>query len=174
MQFTVSLPLRQRFNTMGFSLALLACLICAGSLPAEAAGAFSGFTGRWSGTGVIRQNGNPAERIRCTANYRSRGASAQDVDLQLQCASDNYNFDLSGSFEANASNQISGRWSERSRNIGGTVNGTARGDRLQIHVESSAFAANLGMITRGRRQSVTIDSQGGGQVIKASITLSRS
>jgi len=30
------------------------------------------------------------------------------------------------------------------------------------------------MLTRGRRQSVTLDSQGGGQIVKATITLSRS
>src|SRR5262245_57724410 len=53
-------------------------------------GPFAGFSGQWSGTGIIRQNGNPPERIRCTANYRVRGSSVQDVQLQLQCSSDNY------------------------------------------------------------------------------------
>jgi hypothetical protein len=155
-------------------LLLVACLICVGLPDAQAAtGPFASFPGRWSGTGIIRQNGNPAERIRCSANYRTRGGSAQNVDLQLSCAGDSYNFDLSGSFDTDASNQISGRWTERSRNIGGTVVGIARGDRIQVHVESSAFSANLVMVTRGRRQSVQIDSQGGGQMVKASITLNR-
>jgi hypothetical protein len=44
---------------------------------------------------------------------------------------------------------------------------------LDVHVESAAFAADLVMVTHNRRQSVTIDSQGGGQIVKASITLSR-
>ena len=79
-----------------------------------------------------------------------------------------------GQFSADDQNQISGRWTERSRNIGGTAVGNASGDRLQVHVESSGFAADLVMTTRNRRQNVTIDSQGGGQVIKASISLSRS
>lgn len=138
-----------------------------------ATGPFSVFGGRWSGTGTIRQGTNPVERIRCTANYRPRGSSGHDIDLELRCASDTYNFDLVGDFAADAGNQIAGRWSERSRNIGGTVIGMARGDRIQIHVESSAFAADLIMLTRGRRQSVSIDSQGGGQFVKASITLHR-
>jgi len=30
------------------------------------------------------------------------------------------------------------------------------------------------LLTRNRRQNVTIDSQGGGQIVKASITLNRS
>ena len=80
---------------------------------------------------------------------------------------------MTGQFTADAQNQVSGRWTERTRSIGGTAVGNAQGDRLQIHVESSGFAADLVMLTRNRRQSVTIDSQGGGQIIKASITLSR-
>lgn len=149
--------------------------LCGDPQPASAAsGPFAEFPGRWSGNGTIRQGGNSTERIRCTASYRLRGSTQHDIDLELRCASDSYNFDLAGQFQADESNQVSGRWTERSRNIGGTAIGNARGDRLQIHVESSAFSADLVMVTKGRRQAVTIDSQGGGQIVKASITLSRS
>lgn len=141
--------------------------------PASATtGAFAQFSGSWSGNGTIKSGDNPTERIRCAASYRPRGAS--DINLALRCASDSYNFDLAGEFQADESNQISGRWTERSRNVGGTAVGYARGDRLQIHVESSAFSADLVMVTSSRRQSVTIASQGGGQIVKASITLRRS
>ena len=51
--------------------------------------------------------------------------------------------------------------------------GNAHGERMQIHVESSAFSATMVMVTRGRSQSVSIDAQGGGQFVKASITLHR-
>ena len=91
----------------------------------------------------------------------------------MRCASDSYNFDLSGQFTADEKDQITGRWTERSRNVGGTAIGNAQGERLQIHTESSAFSADLVIVTRNRRQSVTIDSQGGGQIVKASIALSR-
>lgn len=136
-------------------------------------GPFHEFDGSWSGNGTLRPSGGAAERIRCNASYRQRGSSQHEIDLQLRCASDSYNFDLSGQFTADAQNQVSGRWTERTRGIGGTAVGNAQGDRLQIHVESSGFAADLVMLTRNRRQSVTIDSQGGGQIVKASITLSR-
>lgn len=141
---------------------------------AAAPGPFAQFSGNWSGTGTIRQGNEATERIRCTASYRVRGSTAHGVDLQLRCASDSYNFDLSGQFQADEGNQVAGQWTERSRSIGGSVVGQAQGDRLQIHVESSAFAADLVMVTRNRRQAVTIDSQGGGQIVKASITLRRS
>jgi len=138
-----------------------------------ATGPFSDLVGSWTGNGTLRPSNGAAERIRCKANYRPLGSSQHEIDLQLRCASDSYNFDLAGTFTADERNQVSGRWTERSRNIGGTAVGNARGDRLQLHVESSAFSADLVMVTRNRRQSVTLDSQGGGQIIKASITLSR-
>ena len=170
-----------RFSALSPAIFLgcyLMALVAAFSIPLPPAwaaeGPFGEFAGGWSGTGTLRPNNGAAERIRCNASYRQRGSSQHEIDLQLRCASDSYNFDLSGQFTADEQNQISGRWTERTRNVGGTAVGNARGDRLQIHVESSGFAADLVMVTRNRRQSVTIDSQGGGQIVKASITLSRS
>ena len=158
---------------VGGILVLLSMLIC----PLESArandGPFHEFDGSWTGTGTLRPSNGAVERIRCNANYRPRGSSEHEIDLQLRCASDSYNFDLSGQFTADEQNQVSGRWTERTRSVGGTAVGSAQGDRLQLHVESSGFAADLVMLTRNRRQSVTIDSQGGGQIVKASITLSR-
>jgi len=136
-------------------------------------GPFHEFDGSWSGNGTLRPSNGAAERIRCNASYRPRGSSMREIDLQLRCASDSYNFDLSGQFTADEQNQVSGRWTERTRSVGGTAVGNAQGDRLQLHFESNGFAADLVMTTRNRRQSVTIDSQGGGQVVKASISLSR-
>ena len=135
-----------------------------------AEGPFAELPGTWSGTGKILV-GDETERIRCRAIYRLNGA--REVNLQLICASDTYKFDLTGDFTADEGDNISGRWTERSRNVGGAAIGTARGNRFQIHVESSAFSGNLGMVTRGHRQSVAIDTHGGGQSAEASITLSR-
>ena len=166
-------PSSRRAAAIGCALFLIFCG-WAGWQPALAAsGPFADFRGHWSGTGTIRQAGSKTERIRCNANYRPLGSSQHEVILQLSCKSDSYNFDLTGQFQADASNRISGNWTERTRGIGGTVIGNARGTRIQIHVESSAFAATLHMVTRSRRQSVTIDSHGGGQVVKASISLRR-
>jgi len=137
------------------------------------AGPFADFAGSWSGSGTLRPENGAAERIRCNANYRP-GSSPREIDLQLRCASDSYNFDLVGQFTADDQHQVSGRWTERSRSTGGTAVGNAQGDRLQLHIESAGFAAEVVMVTRNRRQSVDIDSHGGGQVVRASITLNRS
>jgi hypothetical protein len=138
-----------------------------------AAGPFAALNGRWSGTGIIRQQGGKTERIRCNANYRPLGSTQHEVNVQLSCSSDSYHFDLDSQYQADESNQITGRWTERSRNIGGTGIGYVRGNRFQIHIETSAFAATLHMVTRGSRQSVTIDSQGGGEIANVSLTLHR-
>ena len=161
--------------------ALLGCcliaLVSAFFIPllptAAATGPFADFTGNWTGTGTVRTGGNAPERIRCVASYRQRGSSQHEIDLQLRCASDSYNFDLAGQFAANEQNQITGQWTERSRNTGGTAAGTASSERLDVHVESAGFAADLVLVTRNRRQSITIDSQAGGQIVKATISLSR-
>ncbi len=136
-------------------------------------GPFADFAGAWSGAGTLRPSGSAPEQIRCNATYRPLGSSQRDVNLQLRCASDSYNFDLTGDFSADEQNQVSGRWTERTRSTGGTAVGNAQGDRLQLHIESAGFAADVVMVTRNRRQSVDIDSHGGGQVVKATIALSR-
>ena len=142
--------------------------------PADAAGGpFTPLAGSWSGGGTIQPGNGATERIRCNANYRPRGSSGHEVDLDLRCASDSYNFDLVGQFSADSGNRLSGQWTERTRNIGGGAVGLARGDSLQVHVESGGFAADLSLVTRGRRQNVAINSAGGGQIVKAQITLSR-
>ena len=166
-----------RFSPAALIVCCLVALVSAFFIPllptAAATGPFADFSGTWSGTGTVRTGGNAPERIRCNANYRQRGSSQHEVDLQLRCASDSYNFDLAGQFTADDRNEITGQWTERSRNTGGTAIGRANGERLDVHVESGGFAADLVMVTRNRRQSVTIDSQGGGQIVKASISLSQ-
>jgi hypothetical protein len=138
--------------------------------PAAAAGPFAEFHGSWTGTGTMRTNGK-AERIRCEANYRPLGSSGHEIDLSLKCDSDTYKFNLGGRFQADEGNHVSGQWTEHTRNVGGIVVGNVRGARFQLHVESNAFTAGMTIRTNGRGQSVTIDAQGGGQIVKASLTL---
>lgn len=164
-----SLSARQRLLAAAAAVAL----VLPSAAEAVAAGPFADFPGQWSGTGKIRVKGQDVERLRCKANYRPRGTTGTEIDLQLSCDSDSYKFDLVGQFQADEKGQISGHWSENSRNVGGSAIGTVRGPRLTLHIESSAFAANLAMVTRTRQQTVTFDAHGGGQEVDSSITLHR-
>jgi len=157
---------------LAYGVVVLSCSLLPPAFADE--GPFAGFAGRWSGTGTVRvQNADRqnAERMRCTATYRFRGRHG--VDLQLGCRSDSYNVDLSGEFDADDSGRLNGRWTEHSRNVGGTGTGTARGGTIQLHIESAAFAADLSLVTRGQRQSISLDSHGAGQIVTGSITLQR-
>jgi hypothetical protein len=155
------------------AIAVCAALFIGAAVPASAAGPFADFPGTWSGTGKIRVQGQDTERLRCKANYRPRGSSQTEIDLQLSCTSDSYSFDLVGQFQADEGNKLTGRWSENSRNVGGTAIGNVRGDRMQIHIESSAFSATLTLITKNNQQKISFDAHGGGQVVDSSITLRR-
>jgi hypothetical protein len=174
MRFALSYCRSSRRAVVMTWVVLLALWACAGLRQAQAdVGPFAGLTGRWSGSGIIRQQGGKTERIRCNANYRPLGSTQHEVNVQLSCNSDSYHFDLDSQYQADENNRISGRWTERSRNIGGIGIGYVRGSRIQIHIETSAFSATLHMVTRGSRQSVTIDSQGGGEIANVSLTLHR-
>ena len=128
---------------------------------------------RQNGSGArldFRPQGGSAERIRCNATYRPQGAS--QLTAHLRCASDSYNFDLSGNISSDGTS-LRGQWTENSRGVGGTVAGTIQGERMQVHIDSSGFSADLGIVTRGKQQSVSMDSRGGGEVVKGSISMSR-
>lgn len=138
-------------------------------------GPFANMHGNWSGTGIIRVQGEDmrqnTERLRCSAAYRQRGDYA--VNLMLVCRSDTYNLDLTGDFVADANDRISGQWTEHTRNVGGSIVGRARGSHLLVHAESPALNANLSMVTHRRSQSVSLRATGGGQRVSASIRLRR-
>lgn len=159
-------------------LGCAAIMLCCGAILqplAARSGPFASFGGDWSGSGIIRvkkqDDKQNTERIRCSAAYRQQGG--YDVNLKLVCKSDTYDLDLSGQFTADDGNHVTGQWTEHTRNVGGGVTGSVRGSRLVVHAESPALNANLSMITRGGRQSVSLKAAGGGQQVTASITLRR-
>jgi hypothetical protein len=138
---------------------------------AEAAAPFSSLAGQWSGNGTINLSDNRREPVRCRASYDV--PSNSNLQLNIRCASDSYNFDLRGSANY-ASGAITGSWSEASRNISGTLKGTAGGERIQVIADGPAFSASLTLTTRGDRQSVVIQSQKpDSTVTSASINLRR-
>ena len=98
------------------------------------------------------------ERLRCKANYKVNG-SGQGLKQNLRCASDSYKIDLSSDVTSEG-NRISGNWSEASRNVFGSLQGTAGGGRIEVFVEANGFAANLTLRTTGNRQTVQISSKG--------------
>ncbi|HEX2172614.1 MAG TPA: hypothetical protein VHL09_09235 [Dehalococcoidia bacterium] len=140
-----------------------------GPRAAEAAsGPFAGLSGTWSGSGTISMSNGASESIRCRVRYVVNN-NGNDVQQVLRCASDSYRFDLTSEVVSNGG-PISGRWVETTRNASGSVAGTAGGDQIQLRVEGGFFTANMTLVTRGDRQSVTILSPGS-ELRQVSITL---
>jgi hypothetical protein len=121
-------------------------------------GPFAGFDGSWGGNGTVTLSDGTTERIRCKADYKVNG-SGLGLKQSLHCASDSYKFDLSSEVTSQGQ-RISGNWSEKSRNIFGSLQGTAGGGVIDVFVEANGFAANLTLRTTGTKQSVQISSKG--------------
>ena len=138
---------------------LLASLSLAGSVQAATPiSPFSAMAGSWSGGGSLSTTDGMQERLRCRASYEVVGTGAE-MRLNLKCASESYNFDLSGNVQYQGG-AISGSWSEASRNASGTISGRANGGHIEAAARGESFSANLSLTTRGGRQTVTIRPQG--------------
>lgn len=125
--------------------------------PASAQGAFSGLEGAWTGSGKILVSNGGSENIRCRATYNVSSAGAT-LNQVLRCASDSYRFDLTTNVTASGSN-LSGIWTETSRNVNGTLNGRLIGGEVDALVEANGFSATFNMITKANKQTIAIRSQ---------------
>ena len=147
----------------GFSLSRTALLLASLSLPAGAALAapaspFIAMAGTWSGGGVLSTSDGQQEQLRCRAAYNVAG-SGEQLRLNLRCASESYNFDLSSEVEYRGG-AISGSWSEASRNASGTLSGRGAGDHVEAAARGDNFSARLSLTTRGGKQTVSIQPEG--------------
>jgi hypothetical protein len=131
-------------------------------------GPFAGFDGSWNGSGTVSLSDGTTEQIRCRATYQVQSGTA--LHQTLRCASDSYKFELSSDVTSQG-DQVTGSWSEASRNIYGNLQGRAGGGQIDVFVEAAGFAANLTLTTRGNKQSVSINSKG--QIRDVSINMVR-
>ena len=90
--------------------------------------AFAGMAGTWSGGGTVTLDDGSSERIRCRATYKVAGAN---MDMTLTCASDAYKFNLLASVVAQGG-EVTGNWSETSRNVGGSLQGRGGDGNFQV------------------------------------------
>jgi hypothetical protein len=157
-------------RTSALAAGLVAGLVLSASASFAQSSPFAGFAGNWSGKGTVSLSDGSTENIRCRASYRV-GDGGMALKQSLRCASDSYKFDLSSDVVSEGS-QITGNWSEASRNLFGSLRGRASGGEIEVFVEAAGFAANLTLRAHGNRQSVWITSRG--EIRSVSITMVRS
>lgn len=119
-------------------------------------GPFAGMAGNWRGGGTVTLDDGSKERLRCRATYTVPGASMLMV---LTCAGDAYKFDLRADVVAMGSN-VSGTWSETSRNVGGSLSGHGSGGNFQVVAVAAGVNANISLRTTGNKQSIAIRAEG--------------
>lgn len=156
-----------------FALAAMAALAASFMqvVPAAAAGPFQKFTGTWRGDGRISMQDGTKESIRCRVTYAvaSGGAVLSQV---LVCASQSYKFNVNSQVQADG-NQISGTWTETTRQVTGSVTGTVSDGRILGTVTGATFSAGLSLTVRGNSQFVKIVPSGTTDVVDVTVTLHR-
>ena len=163
---TKSLKLHTKSAVAAAGLLALAALP---STVEAATGPFAVLAGAWSGGVTITTSNGAKERIRCRAHYNVGGAGA-NLDLTLRCASDSYNFEL----QSNASysnGAVTGTWSETTRGVGGSIEGSGNGNSIRVRV-SGVISASLALNTTANQQSISIQAPGT-ELQHVAISLSR-
>ena len=161
-----SLRNHTKFAIAGAGLLVLAALP---SIANAATGPFAALSGSWSGGGTLTMSNGAKERLRCRAHYNVGGAG-ENVDLTLRCASDSYNFEL----QSNASysnGAVTGTWNEKTRGVGGSIEGSGNGSSIKVRV-SGIISASLALSTVANQQSISIQAPGT-ELQHVAISLSR-
>ncbi|MDB5650047.1 MAG: hypothetical protein JWL62_1567 [Hyphomicrobiales bacterium] len=160
-----------RSPLMAVAVACVATLGLCLPLPAasQTAGFLSDFQGVWNGTGTLTHRNGAAERIRCQVTYAP--VDARTLQQRLRCTSDSSSFDIVANLVEDAG-RLSGDWTELSRNARGSLSGRISRGSIGANVQGPGFTASVSMATKGRRQSVNIQSQGG-DIASISMTVNR-
>jgi hypothetical protein len=143
----------------------------AASAAAAPVGPFVGLGGTWSGSGQVHLSNGSKENLRCRATYQV-GADGRAMHQALRCASDSYKFELRSDVESQGI-EISGKWSELTHSISGKLSGQAQRGRIEVRVNSDVLNAEVTLVSRGDRQTVTIFSPGS-KINNVAISLRRS
>jgi hypothetical protein len=138
--------------------AVAAALVLMPGLAHADSAPFANYGGNWSGNGTITIAEGGTERIRCRGTY-TVDASGNNLHQVLRCASDSYKFELTSDIAARGGN-ITGSWSEASRGVNGSVEGSIANGQVTALVQTNGYAATFNLTTRGNRQSVNISSKG--------------
>jgi len=156
----------RRFRTA----ALAAAALMAPALAQADSAPFANYAGNWSGSGSITIANSGTERIRCRGTY-TVDSSGNNLHQVLRCASDSYKFELTSDIAAKGGN-ISGSWSEASRGVNGSVEGSIANGQVTALVQTNGYAATFNVTTRGNKQSVAISSKGELRAVNISLAKS--
>ena len=131
---------------------------------------FAAMAGNWTGGGVIMLTNDIKENLRCRANHSFAQASSS-LALSIRCSSDNYKFELTSDV-VERRGQISGKWSEASYKVSGTISGRVAGNSITAVARGDSFNSPITLTTTGNRQTVSLTPERT-YVISVQISLNR-
>lgn len=151
------LPLMRAVANRAFAALLLLGATATAPVAAQAApGPFAKFGGSWTGSGTIKLAGGTSERIRCKAIYVVEEGGNR-LGQEMTCASDSYKLKVTSDLAyKQAAGVITGTWLEATYSTSGFVSGRATEREIKARVEGKNFYAEIGVLTNGNEQSVTI------------------
>jgi hypothetical protein len=165
--------LAKRMNNCVRLLTAAAFMLVAFSATSQPANPLAKFGGNWTGNGLIYLSNGTKERIRCRGGFTlSDILNISSLKMDLLCAGDSYNFELSSDLRHN-SGVVSGTWTEKRRGFNGEIMGTINGDHINVVAASQTFNATLEIINMGDKQQVRVTSPGG-EITDVLIGLNRS
>lgn len=156
---------RLTFAAVAFFLVFFLAAFAASTSYAQSS-AFAGMAGAWSGPGTVTLDDGSNERIRCRATYKVSGAS---MEMVLTCASDAYRFNLLVEVVA-AGGEVSGTWSETSRNIGGSIQGQGTNGSFQVVAQAAGFNSSIALKTTGNKQQIAMKADRQFRAVNISLT----
>jgi hypothetical protein len=138
--------------------------------PPSTAHPFAAVAGNWTGGGIIMLTNDIKENLRCRASH-SYAQAGSSLKLSIKCSSDNYKFELTSNV-VERKGQISGKWSEASYNVSGTISGRVAGNRITAVAQGDRFVSPITLTTTGNRQTVSMTPEKT-YVISVQIALNR-
>ncbi len=75
------------------------------------------------------------------------------MDMSLTCASDAYKFNLLAAVVAQGG-EVTGSWSETSRNVGGNIQGRGANGSFQVVAQAAGFSSSISLKTTGNKQQI--------------------
>ena len=167
----------KRSRVLGWRrLAVCLLLVLAGAVtagretqanPAQARQFVSDFSGRWSGSGTVKLQGDRQERISCRATYSAAGATT--VVQTLRCANPRYSFNFRSSMRLNGA-RVSGQWQDDAHGRSGILSGSLRSKAVALTISGAGFSASMYMRVDACNQSISVRPRGN-EIVQVAVRL---
>jgi hypothetical protein len=140
-------------STLGLML-LAADAMAAGSAPLEPASPLDRLVGRWVGEGRLGVKDGQSENVKCRVTYIPAGAVDQ-LKQTVRCASAGGSIEVQSTI-THAAGDISGTWSELTRNMQGDLTGQVTPRGFHVTVKGADLTANMNVVINGEKQIIEI------------------